>query len=72
MDTVDKAQHDNRVLSQSAAPESGPARSTFTPIANYGFLSNCHTGVLLAPDGTVDWLCVPPPARDRAPAVLTS
>lgn len=60
MASVDNAQHDNRVLPQSAAPESGPARSPFTPIANYGFLSNCHTGVLLAPDGTVDWLCVPP------------
>ena len=34
-------------------------RSPFTPIADYGFLSNCHTGALVAPDGTVDWLCVP-------------
>ena len=47
MASVDNAQHDNRVLPQSAAPESGPARSPFTPIANYGFLSNCHTGVLV-------------------------
>ena len=39
--------------------EHGGARSPFTPIANYGFLSNCHTGALVAPDGTVDWLCVP-------------
>src|SRR5213078_5281625 len=23
------------------------------------FLSNCHTGALIAPDGAVDWLCVP-------------
>jgi alpha,alpha-trehalase len=35
------------------------AQSPFTPIANYGFLSNCHTGALVAPDGTVDWLCIP-------------
>jgi alpha,alpha-trehalase len=41
-------------ISQTAA-----APSPFTPIANYGFLSNCHTGALVAPDGTVDWLCVP-------------
>ena len=33
--------------------------SPFTPIADYAFLSNCHTGALVAPDGAVDWLCVP-------------
>ena len=41
--------------------------SPFTPIANYGFLSNCHTGALVAPDGTVDWLCVP---RFDSPSVF--
>ncbi len=34
-------------------------RSPFPPIADYAFLSNCHTGALIAPDGSVDWLCVP-------------
>src|SRR5262245_34099407 len=33
--------------------------SPFAPIAEYAFLSNCHTGALIAPDGSVDWLCVP-------------
>ena len=33
--------------------------SPFPPIADYGFLSDCHTGALIAPDGSVDWLCVP-------------
>ena len=33
--------------------------SPFSPIADYAFLSHCHTGALIAPDGTVDWLCVP-------------
>ena len=34
-------------------------KSPFPPIADYGFLSDCHTGALIAPDGSVDWLCVP-------------
>ena len=50
-----------------ATPESAAAPSPFTPIANYGFLSNCHTGALVAPDGTVDWLCVP---RFDSPSVF--
>jgi hypothetical protein len=39
--------------------QSAAAPSPFPPIANYGFLSNCHTGALVAPDGAVAWLCVP-------------
>jgi GH15 family glucan-1,4-alpha-glucosidase len=34
-------------------------RSPWPPIADYAFLSDCHTGALVAPDGTVEWLCVP-------------
>jgi GH15 family glucan-1,4-alpha-glucosidase len=39
--------------------QSAAAPSPFPPIADYGFLSDCHTGALVAPDGAVDWLCVP-------------
>jgi alpha,alpha-trehalase len=41
------------------APQSAAAPSPFTPIADYAFLSNCHTGALVAPDGGIGWLCVP-------------
>jgi GH15 family glucan-1,4-alpha-glucosidase len=39
--------------------QSAAAPSPFTPIADYAFLSNCHTGALIAPDGGIDWLCAP-------------
>jgi GH15 family glucan-1,4-alpha-glucosidase len=33
--------------------------SPFPAIADYAFLSDCHTCALLAPDGSVEWLGVP-------------
>ena len=35
--------------------------STFPPVADYAFLSNCEQSCLVAPDGSVEWLCLPRP-----------
>jgi len=47
--------------------QSAAMPSPFPPIEDYAFLSDCHTGALIAPDGGVGWLCVP---RFDAPSVF--
>ena len=43
------------------ASEGSESASLFPPIADYGFLSNCEQSCLIAPDGSVEWLCLPRP-----------
>jgi GH15 family glucan-1,4-alpha-glucosidase len=41
--------------------------SAFPAIADYAFISDCHTCALIAPDGNVEWMCVP---RFDSPSVF--
>jgi GH15 family glucan-1,4-alpha-glucosidase len=50
-------------------PEDGPRPSAFPPIADYAFLSDCETTALIAPNGNVEWLCLP---RMDSPSVFGS
>jgi GH15 family glucan-1,4-alpha-glucosidase len=36
-----------------------PAHQRFPRISWYGFLSDCHAGALVSPDGSIEWLCLP-------------
>jgi GH15 family glucan-1,4-alpha-glucosidase len=42
---------------------------SFSPIADYGFLSDCETTALVAPSGNVEWMCLP---RLNSPSVFGS
>jgi len=49
------------------APDRGVTASPFPPIAEYAFLSDCETCALVAPNGGVEWLCLP---RFDSPSVF--
>jgi GH15 family glucan-1,4-alpha-glucosidase len=44
-------------------------RSPFPPIADYALLSDCEVNALVAPNGSIEWLCVP---RHDAPSVFAA
>ncbi|MHB1906476.1 MAG: glycoside hydrolase family 15 protein [Acidimicrobiales bacterium] len=41
--------------------ETGSLETLFPPIADYAFLSDCESTCLVAPTGSVEWLCLPRP-----------
>ena len=47
--------------------DGGIGTSPFPPIAEYGFLSDCETCALVAPNSNVEWLCLP---RFDSPSVF--
>src|SRR5580658_78563 len=52
------------------AGTAGPIEfSPFPPIGDYGFLSDCEVTALIAPSGSVEWLCLP---RMDGPSVFGS
>jgi GH15 family glucan-1,4-alpha-glucosidase len=54
-------------MSTPWVPQAGVLGSPFPPIAEYGFLSDCETCALVAPNGNVEWLCLP---RFDSPSVF--
>src|SRR2546430_5214867 len=42
-------------------PDQTFGRSAFPPIADYAFLSDCEANCLIAPNGAVEWMCLPRP-----------
>ena len=57
------------VAAKTEAHEARAAGPDFHAIGDYGFLSDCHTGALVASDGTVEWLCLP---RFDSPSVFAA
>ena len=48
-----------RPLGVSRESHSTVGGSSFPPIADYGFISDCEVCALVAPSGSVEWMCLP-------------
>jgi GH15 family glucan-1,4-alpha-glucosidase len=56
-------------MPSGAQSDQGTRFSAFPPIGDYGFLSDCETTALVAPNGNVEWLCLP---RMDSPSVFAA
>jgi GH15 family glucan-1,4-alpha-glucosidase len=52
-----------------ADTDPGIRASAFPPIGDYAFLSDCETTALVAPNGNVEWMCLP---RMDSPSVFAA
>jgi len=59
----------DRPLDIDPADGAAGGPSDFPAISDYAFLSDCETNCLIAPDGSVEWMCLP---RPDAPSVFAA
>lgn len=60
---------ESAVANSTFSGGSAPGAAGFPPIADYAFLSDCEVNCLIAPSGSVEWMCVP---RPDSPSVFGS
>ena len=59
----------DHTLGVTPASHSTVGGSRFPPIADYGFISDCEVCALVAPSGSVEWMCLP---RMDGPSIFAS
>jgi GH15 family glucan-1,4-alpha-glucosidase len=69
LDTSGEPEAESPIGMSGAKTDHGSRISAFPPIGDYAFLSDCETTALIAPNGNVEWLCLP---RMDSPSVFGS
>ncbi len=59
----------DQTIESSRLSHSTVAGSSFPPVADYGFISDCQVTALIAPSGNVEWLCLP---RMDSPSIFAA